>query len=46
MAPSYSIGKHFEEMIEGLLESGRYRRPARSCAKGCGLLKSARSVAR
>jgi len=24
MATSYSIGKHFEEMIEGLLESGRY----------------------
>jgi antitoxin ParD1/3/4 len=25
MATSYSIGKHFEDFIEGLLESGRYR---------------------
>ena len=24
MATSYSIGKHFEGFIEGLLESGRY----------------------
>jgi len=24
VATSYSIGKHFEDMIEGLLESGRY----------------------
>ena len=24
MATSYSIGKHFEQMIEGLIESGRY----------------------
>ena len=24
MATSYSIGKHFEAFIEGLLESGRY----------------------
>jgi antitoxin ParD1/3/4 len=24
MATSYSIGKHFETFIEGLLESGRY----------------------
>ena len=24
MASSYSIGKHFEEFVEGLIESGRY----------------------
>jgi len=24
MATSYSIGKHFEEMIDGLIEDGRY----------------------
>lgn len=24
MATSYSIGKHFEELIESLIESGRY----------------------
>jgi antitoxin ParD1/3/4 len=39
MATSYSIGKHFEEMIEGLLESGRYSTASEVMREGLRLVE-------
>ena len=39
MASSYSIGKHFEEMIEGLLESGRYSTASEVMREGLRLVE-------
>lgn len=39
MATSYSIGKHFEEMIEGLLESGRYATASEVMREGLRLVE-------
>jgi antitoxin ParD1/3/4 len=39
MATSYSIGKHFEEMIQGLLESGRYSTASEVMREGLRLVE-------
>ena len=39
MASSYSIGKHFEELIEGLLESGRYSTASEVMREGLRLVE-------
>lgn len=39
MATSYSIGKHFEDMIEGLLESGRYSTASEVMREGLRLVE-------
>ena len=39
MATSYSIGKHFEELIEGLLESGRYSTASEIMREGLRLVE-------
>ena len=39
MASSYSIGKHFEEFIEGLIESGRYSTASEVMREGLRLLE-------
>jgi antitoxin ParD1/3/4 len=39
MATSYSIGKHFEELIEGLLESGRYSTASEVMREGLRLVE-------
>lgn len=39
MATSYSIGKHFEDMIEGLLESGRYSTASEIMREGLRLVE-------
>ena len=39
MATSYSIGKHFEEMIEGLLDSGRYSTASEVMREGLRLVE-------
>ena len=46
MASSFSIGKHFETVIEGLIDSGRYSTAAKSSAKDYGWSKSAKSAAK
>jgi antitoxin ParD1/3/4 len=39
MASSYSIGKHFEDMIEGLIESGRYSTASEIMREGLRLVE-------
>lgn len=39
MATSYSIGKHFEDMIAGLLESGRYSTASEVMREGLRLVE-------
>ena len=39
MATSYSIGKHFEQMIEGLIESGRYSTASEVMREGLRLVE-------
>jgi antitoxin ParD1/3/4 len=39
MATSYSIGKHFEDFIEGLLESGRYSTASEVMRDGLRLIE-------
>ena len=39
MATSYSIGKHFEEMIESLIESGRYSTASEVMREGLRLVE-------
>ncbi len=39
MASSYSIGKHFETMIEGLIESGRYSTASEVMREGLRLVE-------
>jgi len=39
MATSYSIGKHFEEFIEGLIESGRYSTASEVLRDGLRLIE-------
>jgi antitoxin ParD1/3/4 len=39
MATSYSIGKHFEELIEGLIESGRYSTASEIMREGLRLVE-------
>lgn len=39
MATSYSIGKHFEDMIESLLESGRYSTASEVMREGLRLVE-------
>ena len=39
MASSYSIGKHFEELIEGLIESGRYTTASEVMREGLRLVE-------
>lgn len=39
MASSYSIGKHFEGMIEGLIESGRYSTASEVMREGLRLVE-------
>ena len=39
MATSYSIGKHFEELIESLVESGRYATASEVMREGLRLVE-------
>jgi len=39
MATSYSIGKHFEQMIESLIESGRYSTASEIMRDGLRLIE-------
>jgi len=39
MATSYSIGKHFEEFVEGLIESGRYSTASEVLRDGLRLIE-------
>jgi antitoxin ParD1/3/4 len=39
MATSYSIGKHFEDMIDGLVESGRYATASEIMREGLRLVE-------
>jgi antitoxin ParD1/3/4 len=39
MASSYSIGKHFEEFIDGLIESGRYSTASEVLRDGLRLIE-------
>ncbi len=39
MATSYSIGKHFEEFIEGLIDSGRYSTASEVLRDGLRLIE-------
>jgi antitoxin ParD1/3/4 len=39
MATSYSIGKHFEEFIEGLIKSGRYSTASEVLRDGLRLIE-------
>lgn len=39
MASSYTIGKHFEDMIEGLLKSGRYSTASEVMREGLRLVE-------
>ena len=39
MASSYSIGKHFEELIDGLVESGRYATASEVMREGLRLVE-------
>jgi antitoxin ParD1/3/4 len=39
MATSYSIGKHFEDMIEDLLQSGRYSTASEVMREGLRLVE-------
>jgi antitoxin ParD1/3/4 len=39
MATSYSIGKHFEQMIDGLIESGRYSTASEIMREGLRLVE-------
>ncbi|MDI4234392.1 type II toxin-antitoxin system ParD family antitoxin [Bradyrhizobium sp. Arg237L] len=39
MATSYSIGKHFEDMIHGLIESGRYSTASEVLRDGLRLIE-------
>jgi antitoxin ParD1/3/4 len=39
MATSYSIGKHFEELIESLIESGRYSTASEIMRDGLRLIE-------
>jgi len=39
MATSYSIGKHFEDMIDGLIESGRYSTASEVMREGLRLVE-------
>jgi antitoxin ParD1/3/4 len=39
MATSYSIGKHFESFIEGLIESGRYSTASEVLRDGLRLIE-------
>ena len=39
MATSYSIGKHFEDFIEGLIESGRYSTASEILRDGLRLIE-------
>ena len=39
MATSYSIGKHFEGMIESLIESGRYSTASEIMREGLRLVE-------
>jgi antitoxin ParD1/3/4 len=39
MATSYSIGKHFEEFIDGLIESGRYSTASEVLRDGLRLIE-------
>jgi antitoxin ParD1/3/4 len=39
MASSYSIGRHFEDMIEGLIESGRYATASEVLRDGLRLIE-------
>ena len=39
MATSYSIGKHFEEFIAGLIESGRYSTASEVLREGLRLIE-------
>ena len=39
MASSYSIGKHFEEFVEGLIESGRYSTASEVLRDGLRLIE-------
>jgi len=39
MASSYSIGKHFEDMIEDLVESGRYATASEVMREGLRLIE-------
>lgn len=40
MAASYSIGEHFEAMVEGLVESGRYKTADEVLQAGLRLIES------
>ena len=39
MASSYSIGKHFEDLIDGLVESGRYATASEVMREGLRLVE-------
>lgn len=39
MATSYSIGKHFEDMIDGLIEDGRYATASEIIREGLRLVE-------
>lgn len=39
MATSYSIGKHFEDMIAGLIKDGRYATASENIREGLRLAK-------
>jgi antitoxin ParD1/3/4 len=39
MASSYSIGKHFEDLIDGLVESGRYASASEVMREGLRLIE-------
>ena len=39
MATSYSIGKHFEDMIDGLIEDGRYATASEIIREGLRLIE-------
>ena len=39
MASSYSIGKHFEDLIDGLVESGRYATASEVLREGLRLVE-------